>query len=47
MRISHTMIAGVIAASMLAGVTLVGALLARTIPRPDWSTPGPSSKHGE
>jgi MFS family permease len=24
---------------LLAGVTLVGALLARTIPRPDWSTP--------
>jgi MFS family permease len=32
---------------VLAGLTLVGALLARTIPRPDWSTPAPSSKHGE
>jgi len=32
---------------LLAGVTLVGALLARTIPRPDWSTAASSSKHGE
>lgn len=28
---------------LLAGVTLIGALLARTIPRPDWSTPGAST----
>jgi EmrB/QacA subfamily drug resistance transporter len=32
---------------LLAGVTLVGALLARTIPRPDWSAPALSSKHAE
>jgi hypothetical protein len=28
---------------LLAGVTFVGALLARTIPRPDWSAAVPST----
>jgi hypothetical protein len=29
---------------LLAGVTLIGALVARTIPRPDWSTPVQSTR---
>jgi MFS family permease len=32
--------------AILAGVTLVSALLARTIPRPDWSTRVPSTTQG-
>ncbi len=32
--------------TLLAGVTLVGALLARTIPRPDWSMRVPSTTQG-
>jgi hypothetical protein len=32
---------------LLAGVTLIGALLARTVPRPDWSTLVPSPSRAE